>query len=123
MKKLCMKVDPVLLEKNGLRDFLRVKGDLLLRILENQNLSEHGEFTDLMRAVFHLKAELVGREDLNSLQENDLKHIAVDVERAYLPLTRAWLHHLKYLRNQYPYLYSLAVRTNPFNPKASAVVA
>jgi len=29
---------------------------------------------------------------------------------------------MAYLRHNYPYLYSLSVRTNPFNPEASAKV-
>lgn len=122
MANLCMKVDPLKLDKEGLRDFLGSKNDLLLRILENQNLVEHEAFTDLLRAVFHVKAELMERDGFAHLPESDLKHLAGDMERVYRPLVKAWLVHLKYLKANYPYLFSLAVRTNPFRPEADAVV-
>jgi hypothetical protein len=33
-----------------------------------------------------------------------------------------WLDYLRYLKTNYPYLFSLAIRTNPFDEKASPVV-
>jgi len=32
------------------------------------------------------------------------------------------LAHMEHLKNEYPYLFSLAVRTNPFDPNASVEV-
>jgi len=49
-------------------------------------------------------------------------HLGGDVARIYGQLARHWLDHMKYLKDRYPYLFSLAVRTNPFDPEASAVV-
>jgi len=40
----------------------------------------------------------------------------------HLLLVREWLSHLEHLKVDYPYLFSLAVRTNPFDPNASAEV-
>jgi len=51
-----------------------------------------------------------------------LSHLASDIKRAHHLLVREWLAHMEHLKNEYPYLFSLAVRTNPFDPNASAEV-
>ena len=101
---------------------LASKVDFLLRLLENPNLLEHESFTDLLLAVFHLAEELMAREHPDALPDSDRRHIAGDVERAYALLTHRWLDYMKYLRTNYPYLFSLAVRTNPFDRSASPLV-
>jgi len=110
------------LDLEGLRRFLREKRELLLRLLENPNLHEHESFTDLLRAVFHLKEELLSRPSLAGLPESDRAHLANDAKRAYPLLVQQWTEYLRYLKANYSYLYSLAVRTNPFHEGASAVV-
>lgn len=102
--------------------FLTSKNDLLLRLLENPVLLEHESFSELLRAVSHLTEELEAREDLGGLPESDLKHLAGDTKRAYNLLVHQWLAYMKYLKSSYPYLFSLAVRTNPFDRSASPVV-
>lgn len=104
------------------RDFLLAKRDFLLRLLENPNLLEHETFTDLLWAVFHLTDELARRADLASLPESDRQHLGGDMERAYGVLIAEWLAYVQHLRKAYPYLFSLAIRTNPFDPQASPVV-
>ena len=37
-------------------------------------------------------------------------------------LVREWLSYMEHLKSDYPYLFSLAVRTNPFDPNASVQV-
>jgi hypothetical protein len=39
-----------------------------------------------------------------------------------VPLIGVWLEYMKHLSRHYPYLYSLAIRTNPFNPNASVEI-
>jgi hypothetical protein len=107
---------------NELKTFLVDKRDFLLRLLENQNLLEHESFTDLLWAVFHLTEELDARENLSQLSKPDGEHIAGDMRRAYGLLIVQWLAYMKHLKKEYPYLFSLAVRTNPFDPDASVVV-
>jgi hypothetical protein len=102
--------------------FLKQERDLLLRLLENPNLLEKETFTELLRAVFHLADELAHRKGEKSLPASDLDHLAGDIQRAYALLLPQWLDYLHYLKLHYPYLFSLAVRTNPLNPHASAVV-
>lgn len=101
-----------------LRSFLGEKGDFVLRLLENPNLLEHDAFTDLLWAVSHLAEELAYRKNLRELPDTDRAHLISDVERAYKLLIAEWLDYMKHLKDNYPYLYSLAVRTNPFDPEA-----
>ena len=104
----------------GLKLFLSGKRDFLLRLLENQNLLEHETFTELLWAVFHLTEELEARSDLAHLSAADREHIAIDIRRAYIILISEWLSYMRHLKKEYPYLFSLAVRTNPFDEHASA---
>ncbi len=106
-----------------LRDYLITKRSCLLRMLENPNLFEHDRFTDLLWAVFHLSEELSFRGDeLDDLPETDYKHLAEDLKRAYSQLTEMWLHYALHLKENYPFLFSLAARINPMNPSASPIV-
>jgi hypothetical protein len=103
----------------GLKNFLSSKKEFLLALLGNPNLLEHDRFTDLLWAVFHLMEELDYRKDLSNLSVNDYNHISGDIKRAYSLLIYEWLEYMKHLKNKYPYLYSLAIRTNPFDQKAT----
>lgn len=101
-----------------LKEFLVRKRGFMLGLLENPNLLEHDTFTDLLWAVFHLVEELEARHSLDSLPAADLDHLSGDLKRAYTHLLTQWVAYLQHLRSDYPYLFSLAVRTNPLNPDA-----
>ena len=103
----------------ALRDFLLQKRDFLLRLLENPNLLEHDSFSNLLLAVFHLTEELAQRRDLHRLSPADREHLAGDVQRGYVLLIKEWLAYMSHLKTRYPYLFSLALRTNPFDPFAT----
>jgi hypothetical protein len=105
-----------------LRDFLVGRRDFLVRLLENPSLLEHETFTNLLRAVFHLTEELESREDTRHLPDPDYSHLAGDIKRSYILLAREWVDYMKYLKHNYPYLFSLAMRMNPFDTEASPVV-
>lgn len=105
-----------------LASYLKSQRDLLLRLLENPNLLEHDAFTDLLWAVFHVSDELAHRPDLAQLSGSDRNHLIVDIERAYKHLIIEWIAYVRHLKDDYPYLFSLAVRTNPFDPKANVAV-
>lgn len=106
----------------GLRSFLVARRQFMLGLLENPNLLEHDEFTELLWAVFHLLEELEARRDFTSLPETDLDHLSGDIKRAYMHLLYQWVIYMRHLKNDYPYLFSLAVRTNPLNPSARVEV-
>lgn len=119
-KQLTIEVDiPNLLD---LQQFLNSKRAYLLRLLENPNLLEHEKFTDLLWAVFHLTEELANRKDLTLLPKSDYAHLGRDINRAYIILITQWLDYMQHLQSQYPYLFSLAMRTNPFDPEAKIEV-
>lgn len=105
-----------------LKVFLVKNREFMLRLLANPNLLEHDSFTDLLWAVFHLTEELENRTDLTNLPKADYQHLAGDTERAYSLLVYEWLQYMEHLMENYPYLFSLAIRTNPFNPDASVEI-
>ena len=105
-----------------LRDFLIKKRPFLLNLLENPNLLEHETFTNLLWAIFHLTEELTHRRDLAKLPETDYAHLAGDIKRAHASLIREWVSYMRHLKSDYPYLFSLAVRTNPFDATAEVEV-
>lgn len=105
-----------------LKKLLLQKRGFLLALLENPNLLEHESFTELLWAVFHLTEELAFRVDLRGLPNPDYEHLAGDIKRAYMLLIIEWLAYMKHLREDYPYLFSLAVRMNPFDPNASPII-
>lgn len=113
------KIDSKCTNLSLMRETLIAQREFLLRLLENPNLLEHDTFTGLLMAVFHLTEELASRSDLRELSEADLLHIAGDMKRVYVLLTAEWLDYMKHLRESYPYLFSFAIRTNPFDPAAT----
>ncbi len=112
------KIDSGAGELDKLKELLVDKRDFLLRLLENPNLFEHEAFTELLWAVFHLAEELSQRTRIVELPSSDYEHLSGDIKRSYKLLMREWLDYMEHLKNNYPYLFSLAMRTNPFDPEA-----
>jgi hypothetical protein len=105
-----------------LKGFVAERREFLLRLLENPTLLEHESFTELLLAVFHLVEELTCREDVHHLPHSDTIHIAGDMRRVYGLLVHEWLDYMRHLKDSYPYLFSLAMRLNPFDENASPIV-
>ena len=106
----------------SLKNFLLEKRLILLQILENPNLMERDTFTELILAVSHLTEELLHRTTLENLPLQDYEHLRGDINRTYSRLIVEWLSYMNHLKREYPYLYSIAVRTNPFDPDADILV-
>ena len=106
-----------------LRDFLSRHRDLLLRLLENPNLLEHERFTDMLWAISHLAEELEARPQLQNLPKSDEAHLGHDIGRAFTALVAEWLDYVQHLKSNYPYLFSLVLRTHPLQDRPSATVA
>lgn len=104
----------------ALKEFLVGKREFMLRLLENPNLLEHERFSELLWSVFHLTEELDARADLLNLSRADYEHLAVDTKRAYTAVVSEWLSYMSHLKRAYPYLFAMAVRTNPFDPESRA---
>ena len=77
----------------------------------------------MLWAVSHLSEELSARGDLKDLSTLDRRHLELDLARAYGRLLGEWLLYVRHLKADYPYLFSFAVRTNPFDAKARPEVA
>jgi len=105
-----------------MKQMLVEKMEFLIRMFENPILMEHENFTDLLRAVFHLADELANRDDVTGLPDTDMMHLTGDTNRAYGFLAQMWLEYMEHLKDNYPYLFSLAMRVNPFDKTASPVV-
>ena len=102
---------------SSIKKFLLNERSNMLKMLQNPNLLEHEAFTDLLWAVFHLTYELDHRESFSDLPESDINHLKIDTLRAYKFLIVQWLYYMEHLRESYPYLFSIAMRTNPFVEK------
>jgi hypothetical protein len=105
-----------------LKVFFVQKREFLMTLLGNPSLLEHDHFTDLLWAVTHLDEELESRSSVENLPDADLKHLAGDIERLYGRLVVEWLDYTEHLHTNYRYLYSLVLRTHPFQENPSAVI-
>jgi hypothetical protein len=105
-----------------LKVFFVQKREFLMTLLGNPSLLEHDHFTDLLWAVTHLDEELESRPSVENLPDADLKHLAGDIERLYGRLVVEWLDYTEHLHTNYRYLYSLVLRTHPFQENPSAVI-
>jgi len=108
-------IDSKLIDLETLFELLKDKGDILFRQAENPNLVEHESFSELLWAVIHLRDELISCGSFAKLSNDDIEHLSSDAGRAYGRISRAWVDHLRHLKRSYPYLFSLAVRSNPYN--------
>jgi len=108
-----LRIDSSGCDKQQLNDFIITKRSFLVGLLENQNLLEHEQFTDLLWSVLHLLEELEARQSFDNMPTSDIDHINGDIKRAFGYLSREWVLYMKHLKHDYPYLFSLAVRLNP----------
>jgi hypothetical protein len=122
LKKFDYDIDIRKVDLASLRKFLREKIDFLLRLLENPSLLEHESFTELLWAVFHLAEELAARDSVKKLPDTDQVHLAGDIKRVYVLLVHQWVNYMGHLKDNFPYLFSLAMRINPFDQEASPIV-
>ena len=122
VKDFKFQVESTAIQLISLRDFLHANKPYLLRMFDNPNLLEHDAFTEMLWALLHVTEELESRESLEGLPKNDIAHLSSDVMRAYRFLTIEWVCYMKYLKKDYPYLFSLSTRKNPFEGKTSVII-
>jgi len=122
IKKHVFHVDSRHGDLEDLKEFLSCKRQTMVALLANPNLLEHDTFTELMQAVFHLTEELEYRSVMMDLPKADYDHLSVDLARVYKLLGQEWLAYLLHLKKEYPYLFSLALRNNPYNDNASVII-
>ena len=115
-------IDPQRFDYASLYVYLQPNRPFLLDLLQNQSLIQDEPFTNLIWAVFHLLKELEHRGTLTGLAPTDREHLGEDVHRVYELLMVQWMDYMHHLKADYPYLFSLAARTNPFHRAASVEV-
>jgi hypothetical protein len=123
VRSLDIKIDAGRGGLGELRDFLEMRRGFMLSLLANPNLLEHEALANLLWAVLHLSEELSARPVLSDLPRADYDHLSGDLKRVYTQLLCEWLGYTRHLKHDYPYLFSLAVRTNPLDARANPVVA
>lgn len=111
------------IDLNSLKKFLHEEKQIIIRVMENPTLIEHEMFTELLLAVNHISEELNARDSVGNLTETDYNHLQKDINRGYKLLVMQWLQYIKYLKSSYPFLFSISLRTNPFDTNASAYVS
>lgn len=106
----------------ALKELLIDRRRFLLGMLGNPNLLEHDTFTDMLWAIFHLTDEMSAREGFAGLPATDLNHISIDMKRAFAAILVEWINYMAHLKTNYPYLFSMAIRKNPFDEKADVII-
>ena len=106
----------------NLRELLVNKREFIINLINNPNLLEKEEFTNLITAILHLDEELEHRKDLSLVNDADFNHLNIDMNRVYNILVHEWIYYLKYLNKHHPYMIALLIRTNPFDEDASVYV-
>jgi len=69
----------------------------------------------MLWSVYHVLDELENRDTLTGLPANDMNHLSLDIKRAYQLVIKEWVEYMIHLNKEYPYLFSLAKRKNPFS--------
>lgn len=105
-----------------LKKLMKSKRDFLNRMIENPNLLEHDTFTDMLLSVFHVMEELIARSGFEDDSRADMAHLSGDIKRAIMTLLIQWIEYMRHLSSEYPYLYSLEVRKNPFCKNGSVMI-
>jgi len=118
-------VDVSKIDLHGLKENLSSHKDLLLNLIANPNLLEHESFSELLMSLFHLQEELAMRdvfEDQSQMDQYDLDHLKVDIERVYGHISVEWVRYMKHLKEHYPYLFLTACVKNPYDNRKEAVI-
>lgn len=97
----------------SLKNLLISNNHLLINLISNENIHLHETFTDLLMSVVHLRDEILFIEK-HGYTDIDLNHVQGDIMRVYKSISIQWINYLKYLQNNYPFLYNNAIRVNPF---------
>lgn len=106
----------------NIHSILVEKREFLINLINNPNLLEKDEFSSLLLAIMHLDEELSRRGEFSDVKDADFNHLNGDMKRVYSKLVYEWVYYLKYLNKHYPYMISLAIRTNPFDSEADVHV-
>jgi len=123
LKKAANAYEPDLdMDFSKAQEILRILSEertFLVELLANPSLLEKESFSNLLLSIFHLREEMCSRKNICSISKEDEDHLTIDISRAYKNLIIEWVKYIEHLKDSYPYLYSYALRTNPFDADAS----
>lgn len=114
------KIDMTLVNLLELDENLSLHKELIVNLISNPTIHEHGQFSEVLMSIFHLADELKVHE-LHRLQQTDIDHIQIDSERVYKLLSVEWVSYMSHMQIDYPYLFLTAVKNNPFDFRSSEV--
>ncbi len=101
-------------DTNTLKNLMAGKKSYILEMFNNPNMLENNKITDMLWALYHLIDEIENRDEKETLPDTDLQHLSGDILRAYGLLLHEWILYMHHLKSKYPYLFSIAIRKNPF---------
>ncbi|NMC55739.1 MAG: hypothetical protein GYA50_00760 [Eubacteriaceae bacterium] len=101
---------------------LSEKKTYVISFFSNPNLLEIDSFTNMLWAFYHLIDELEHRTEIYELPDSDIEHLKNDIIRIYGMLVCQWIIYMKNLKDKYPYLWSLALRVNPFSENNDVII-
>lgn len=107
---------------NVIKSALSKNKAYILSFFSNPNLLEIDSFTNMLWALYHLIDELEHRTNIFELPDSDIEHLKNDIIRIYGMLICLWVIYMKNLKVKYPYLWSLALRINPFSENNDAII-
>lgn len=119
LMRLKKTVDIKQIDLSALRTFLADEKQLMISLIANPSLLEHETFSELLMAVSHLGEELALREKILKKYPNydNSDHLTVDIERVYGHLMLQWISYIEHLKSDYPFLFTTALISNPFEGK------
>ncbi|MCK8060446.1 MULTISPECIES: hypothetical protein [unclassified Fusibacter] len=109
-----------LIDLKGLDQKLTVHKDMIVNLITNPTIQEHGAFSEVLMSTFHLADELKHRP-IDELEQVDIDHLKVDIDRVYRRLAEEWVSYMLHLQVEYPYLFLAAVKNNPFDNREASV--
>ncbi len=107
---------------NAIKSSLSKNKAYILSFFSNPNLLEIDSFTNMLWALYHLIDELEHRTNICELPDSDIEHLKNDIIRIYGMLICLWVIYMKNLKVKYPYLWSLALRINPFSENNDVII-
>ncbi|MBQ0079753.1 MAG: hypothetical protein KBS66_07690 [Eubacterium sp.] len=87
-----------------LKEMLEAHWNVMMVSSSNPMLLDHEEFTDMIWAIFHIRDEM-NRRDIDNLSTGNCRHLEGDAARVMELLLSNWIHHLDYVKAEYPYFY------------------
>lgn len=108
------------IDLNAMDSLMTMKKDMVVSLITNPTIHEHGAFSEVLMSLFHLADELKHRP-LEALTREDIDHLKVDIDRVYRKLAEEWVTYMSHLQVDYPYLFLAAVKSNPFDRRHETI--